>query len=99
MPDRETETFKFRTVTHKEIENIIDNLKRKNSSGFNNISNNLVRSVQKDISLPLLDIINMSLITGTVSSRWKTAKVIPLHKGGEKTDLNNYRPISLLPVF
>ena len=27
------------------------------------------------------------------------AKVIPLHKSGNKSDINNYRPISILPVF
>ena len=29
----------------------------------------------------------------------KKAKVTPLHKGGPKDDLNNYRPISILPVM
>ena len=29
---------------------------------------------------------------------WKSAKVIPLFKQGERTDLNNYRPISIIPV-
>ena len=33
-----------------------------------------------------------------VSSR-KVAKVTPLHKGGARNDINNYRPISVLPVF
>ena len=29
----------------------------------------------------------------------KCAKVIPLHKEGPKTDVTNYRPVSLLSVF
>ena len=28
--------------------------------------------------------------------KWKQANVIPLHKKGEKDNVNNYRPISLL---
>ena len=30
---------------------------------------------------------------------WKEAKVKPLHKGGPSKDLNNFRPISILPVL
>ena len=29
----------------------------------------------------------------------KTAKVVPVYKGGSKTDIKNYRPISLLATF
>ena len=32
-------------------------------------------------------------------SRWKTAKVTPLHKGGDVDDVSNFRPISVLPVL
>ena len=41
---------------------------------------------------------NSSLRTGSFPNQWKHATVIPLHKGGNKLELRNYRPISLLPV-
>ena len=36
--------------------------------------------------------------TGKIPSDWKAAKVSPIHKGGDKTDKNNYRPISVISV-
>ena len=41
-------------------------------------------------------IFNLSLSTGKVISDFKIAKVIPLYKKGDASDINNYRPISLL---
>ena len=32
-------------------------------------------------------------------SEWKIARVVPLHKKGSRSDLDNYRPISILPVI
>ena len=37
--------------------------------------------------------------TGKFPTRWKTAKVTPLFKGGALSDPSNYRPISVLPVL
>lgn len=41
----------------------------------------------------------MSITTSTFPKKWKEAKVKPLHKGGSVKDLNNFRPISILPVL
>ena len=40
----------------------------------------------------------MSIDTQQFPSEWKTAKVIPLFKKGQRYLLDNYRPISILPV-
>ncbi|KAL5271628.1 hypothetical protein ACHWQZ_G002041 [Mnemiopsis leidyi] len=41
-------------------------------------------------------VINTSFSSGVFPSALKIAKVIPIHKGGSKTEVSNYRPISLL---
>lgn len=51
------------------------------------------------ISESITYLCNLSIKTGMFPDKWKEAKVKPLHKSGPKDDLNNYRPISILPVL
>ena len=51
------------------------------------------------IAKPLTDLMNRSLAEGSIPMDWKHAIVTPVFKSGTKTDLSNYRPISVLPVF
>ncbi|MDD9362271.1 MAG: reverse transcriptase domain-containing protein, partial [Anaplasma sp.] len=44
-------------------------------------------------------IINNMLLTGVFPDELKIAKVSMVYKGGNKNDLKNYRPISVLPIF
>ena len=43
--------------------------------------------------------ISKSLHSGTFPDDWKCARVTPLFKQGEASDLNNYRPISVISVI
>ena len=63
------------------------------------ISNVLVKKAFYTIKYPLFIIFNKSFIEGIYPDQFKLAKVIPLHKDEEKDYVNNYRPISLLPVM
>ena len=91
--------FNFNTITESETLSIINKLKNKNSSGKDEISNKLLKSIKDEIAKPLTIFINQSLKTGVFPDALKIAKVKPLYKKGDNFCLNNYRPISLLPTI
>ena len=82
-----------------EIINVTKNLKSSTSLGFNNISMKIMKTTVHEVAVPLAHIFNQSFITGTVPDNTNIAKIVPVVKSGNKKILNNYRPISILPVF
>ena len=76
----------------------INKLKSSHSCGHDNISSNVLKIIAIEVSPCLTLIINQVLSTGQFPKNLKTAKVIPIHKTGEKTLMKNYRSISILPV-
>jgi hypothetical protein len=86
-------------VSYDELISAVSKLQDKKSLDFNNNSMFLVKKILPVISTPLLHVFNRSLATGTVPSKLKIAKVIPIYKAGDPNDPNNYRPISLLCTF
>ena len=86
-------------VTELEVEQIINKLDNKSSSGDDNINNILVK-LSVSATVPYLTLlINKSFSQGIFPNKLKRAKVIPMHKSGSRVDENNYRPISLLIVW
>jgi len=82
-----------------EVMKLISSLKPKTSSGYDGISSKFLKLTKQVLSVPICNIINLSLSTGIVPSGLKLAKVIPVFKSKDKTDMNSYRPISLLPAL
>ena len=71
----------------------------KASCGFDNISTLFLKQISPTIITPLTLLINQVFNTGIFPERLKLAKVIPVFKKGDSKLINNYRPISLLPVI
>ena len=95
----ETSTVFLTPCTVTEVITLIENLPNKISSGYDNISNMLLKKLLTSIVVPLTLIFHKSLSEGVFPDSMKLAEVTPLFKGGNKHMLTNYRPISLLPTI
>ena len=58
----------------------------------------MVKICDESLVKPLFNIFQFSLETGHFPSNWKRGNK-PVHKKGNKDLINNYRPVSLLPIF
>jgi len=92
-------SIKFKNTSPKEIEKIINSLKIKESSGYDEVSTKILKISAPFISSPLSYIFNKSMLSGTFPTRLKYAVVKLLLKKGGKDTVANYRPISLLTSF
>jgi hypothetical protein len=87
-------------VTHSEILAAIASLQSKKSTDFTGLSTFFIKQFSYEIAKPLQHIINLSLSNSIVPpSQMKIAKIVPIHKSGPRTSMDNYRPISLLSCF
>lgn len=92
-------TFHFKTVSEESVRKAINNLHSKSSTGFDGISTKLLKYLKDELIGNLTELINTSITRSEFPDLLKIAKVIPLHKKGDKTSMNNYRPVSLLSAF
>ena len=53
----------------------------------------------KSIVKPLSMIFNNFIDTGTFRDIWKRSNIIPVHRKVDRQIVDNYRPVSLLPIF
>jgi len=89
----------LKSISTKEIENLIKSLKPKNSSGYDGIFTKLIQISSPFISSPLAHICNKSLSSGIFPEHLKYAIVKPLFKKGDKSKISNYRPKFILSSF
>ena len=74
-------------------------MKSGKSTGDDGISLKMCKLSLPVILPHIVCLINLIIKTGIFPDTWKTARVSPIFKSGDMTDLNNYRPISVLCFF
>ena len=80
----------------QEVEQKLKTLKTSKAVGPNSIPTNILKTYSKFLSKPLSELMNLSFAQGKFPTILKIAKVIPVHKKGDKSECDNYRPISLI---
>ena len=58
----------------------------------------MLKTCGNSLCRPLELIFNDCLVNGIFLSVWKKSNIAPVHKKNDKQRLNNYRPISVLPI-
>lgn len=81
-----------------EVKTITSNLKL-TAAGFDDINMKVITACINEIAPFLVYIINKSFTEGVFPQHLQIARVIPVHKKGDKSVHTNYRPISILPCF
>ena len=77
----------------------LSTLKANKAIGLDNISARLLKSASSVIAPLLTKLFNMSLSMSKFPTLWKCAKVVALFKSGDKYNVTNYHPISILPTM
>ena len=91
--------FEFTAVGKPFVLKQLKCLKLKNATGIDGLPARLFKDSAVVIADRVTHLVNLSIKSGKVPSEWKQAKVVPLFKSGNKDDLDNYRPISILPIL
>lgn len=89
-------SFVFLETDEAEVESIITNLRSNCAVGIDGISTNVLKQFKATLVRPLTYIMNLCISTGVFPDHLKKALVHPIHKSGDKQNLQNYRPISVL---
>jgi len=86
-------------IFHDDIVCAIKELKSSLTVGVDQVPAFIIKGCSEPLIYPLLILFNLSIKSNCFPDVWKQTKIIPVHKKGNITDCNNYRPIAILSPF
>ncbi|CAJ0919478.1 unnamed protein product [Ranitomeya imitator] len=95
MSSDKNSQLKVTCLTQQEVRRRLKITKIDKSPGPDGIHPRVLQELSTVIDRPLFLIFKESIITGSVPQDWHIANVVPIFKKGTKTELGNYRPVSL----
>jgi hypothetical protein len=81
------------TINEVEVYEILAHLDTIKAMGYDNIHPQYCSCF---LAAPLTSLFQLSLSSDCIPHEWKIHKIFPIPKGGDKSTVSNYRPISLL---
>lgn len=87
------------SVSENDILSAIKELKNKPTAGFDQVPSYVIKDCSNVLAFPLSIILNASLKSSVYPQIWKSARVCPIFKSGDPSNVTNYRPIAILSNF
>ena len=75
---------------------IINALPPKTSADLLGLSTKLLKNISYQICGPLAHVFSLSLTQGIFPEKLKTSRTVPIFKSGDRNNIDNFRPISLV---
>ena len=85
-------------ISSQQTETALRRLDINKGAGPDGLHPKILRLLAEFLADPLTRLFNLTLTTANIPYDWKNAIVGPIHKKGDKTQAENYRPISLTSV-
>jgi hypothetical protein len=98
VPDN-VPNLEFYPCSPAQIVSLVKNFENKSSPDLDGISMSLIKKVIIEISNPLSHIFTLSMSMGVFPDLFKTVRIVPIFKSGDKLSCDNYRPISLVKTI
>ena len=84
--------------TVEEVEKKLRELNPNKAAGPDGIESRLMKECATEIAPTLHQIYRKSLDETEVPDQWKVAEIVPIHKGGSKAVMANFRPVALTSI-
>ena len=91
-------SFRIPLISTEKVKSYILKLDPTKATGIDGLGPKIIKLAAHALAPSIAMLMNKSILTGSFPSQLKQAKVFPIHKGGDKADPSNYRPISILPT-
>ena len=99
MLEGRSSMFKLKSMTPENVLKTAKRMRKTTSMGRDDVPADLFLLALPYMLPAVTHIINLSLMQSRFPKLWKISKLCPLHKGGDKNEPKQFRPVALLPIM